>query len=207
MKDILKGVVTKILSIIVIIGLIVCGGYVAYKHLKAKVGIEIKHETSSDVEIIKEKLENIAELNTGSYLCTDVITQADSKKYKDWKIPFTEKSFIVQYDGTVKARIKDLTKTQVSQKGETIIVRLPEVEITGIEIDNDSFEKLDESNNIFNPITVEDLNKAQKNLKEEMYQRALEKGILDMAKSNAEEVLKGMLSGANGDYDIKFEWQ
>ena len=126
-------------------------------------------------------------------MCTDVITQADSKKYKDWKIPFTEKSFIVQYDGTVKAGIKDLTKTQVSQKGETIIVRLPEVEITGIEI--------------FNPITVEDLNKAQKNLKEEMYQRALEKGILDMAKSNAEEVLKGMLSGANGDYDIKFEWQ
>lgn len=140
-------------------------------------------------------------------MCTDVITQADSKKYKDWKIPFTEKSFIVQYDGTVKAGIKDLTKTQVSQKGETIIVRLPEVEITGIEIDNDSFEKLDESNNIFNPITVEDLNKAQKNLKEEMYQRVLEKGILDMAKSNAEEVLKGMLSGANGDYDIKFEWQ
>ena len=84
-------------------------------------------------------------------MCTDVITQADSKKYKDWKIPFTEKSFIVQYDGTVKAGIKDLTKTQVSQKGETIIVRLPEVEITGIEIDNDSFEKLDESNNIFNP--------------------------------------------------------
>ena len=33
MKDILKGVVTKILSIIVIIGLIVCGGYVAYKQV------------------------------------------------------------------------------------------------------------------------------------------------------------------------------
>ena len=49
-------------------------------------------------------------------MCTDVITQADSKKYKDWKIPFTEKSFIVQYDGTVKAGIKDLTKTQVSER-------------------------------------------------------------------------------------------
>lgn len=53
-------------------------------------------------------------------MCTDVITQADSKKYKDWKIPFTEKSFIVQYDGTVKAGIKDLTKTQVSQKGDQL---------------------------------------------------------------------------------------
>lgn len=207
MKDILKGVATKILSIIVIIVLIVCGGYAAYKHLKAKVGIEIKHETSSDVEIIKEKLENIAELNTGSYLCTDVITKDDSKKIKGWEIPFTEKSFIVQYDGIVKAGIKDLTKAQVSEKGGTIIVQLPEVEITGIEIDNDSFEKLDESNNIFNPITLDDMNKAQKDLKEKMYQRALEKGILDIAKSNAEEVLEGMLSGANDDYDIKFEWQ
>lgn len=25
--------------------------------------------------------------------------------------------------------------------------------------------------------------------------------------NSVEEVLKGMLSGANGDYDIKFEWQ
>ena len=49
-----------------------------------------------------------------------------------------------------------------------IIIKLPDVEITGIEIDNDSFEKLDESNNIFNPITVEDLNDAQKDLKDKM---------------------------------------
>ena len=207
MKDVLKGVTVKIVSLIIIIALVVGGGYLAYKHFVGNIFGGAGHETVSSVEVVKEKLEATAELNTGSYLCTDVITKADSRTFKDWKIPFTEKSFIVQYDGIVKAGIKDLTKADVSQDEDMIIIKLPDVEITGIEIDNDSFEKLDESNNIFNPITVEDLNKAQKNLKEEMYQRALEKGILDMAKSNAEEVLKGMLSGANGDYDIKFEWQ
>ena len=42
------------------------------------------------------------------------------KKFRDWKIPFTEKSFIISYDGTVKAGIKDLTKAQVTQSGNTI---------------------------------------------------------------------------------------
>lgn len=107
----------------------------------------------------------------------------------------------------MKAGIKDLTRAQVTEDGNTIIVRLPEVEITGAEINNDSFEELDESYNIFNPISVEDLNDAQKELKEKMIDRAVEKGVLDIAKSNAETVISGMLAGPAGDYDIKFEWQ
>lgn len=148
MKDVLKGVTVKILSLIIIIALIAGGGYLAYKHFVGNIFGGVGHETVSSVDVVKEKLEVAAELNTGSYLCTDVITKADSKTFKDWKIPFTEKSFIVQYDGIVKAGIKDLTKADVSQDEDTIIIKLPDVEITGIEIDNDSFEKLDESNNI-----------------------------------------------------------
>ena len=207
MKDVLKGVAIKILSIIVIVALIGGGGYLAYNHFMGKLTSQSKHEVVNDIEVIKEKLEATAELNTGSYLCTDVITRADSRKFKNWKIPFTEKSFIVQYDGVVKAGIKDLTKAQVKQDGKTIIVKLPEVEITGVEIDNNSFKKLDESNNIFNPITIEDLNDAQKDLKETMYDRAVEKRLLDIARSNAETVISGMLESSNDDYDIKIEWQ
>lgn len=203
MKDVLKGVTVKILSLIIIIALIAGGGYLAYKHFVGNIFGGVGHETVSSVDVVKEKLEVAAELNTGSYLCTDVITKADSKTFKDWKIPFTEKSFIVQYDGIVKAGIKDLTKGDVSQDEDTIIIKLPDVEITGIEIDNDSFEKLDESNNIFNPITVEDLNDAQKDLKDKMEAQAIEKGILDIARENAETVISGMLS----DYDVQIEWK
>lgn len=205
MKDIFKGVAVKILSIIVIAALLCGGGYLLYNHF-VKVP-EIEHETVNNVEMIKEKLETTAELNTGSYLCTDVLMRSDSKKINDWEIPLTEKSFIISYDGIVKAGIKDLTRAQVTEDGNTIIVKLPEVEITGAEIDNDSFEKLDESNNIFNPISVEDLNDAQKELREKMIDRAIEKGVLDIAKSNAETVISGMLESPTGNYDIKIEWQ
>lgn len=86
-------------------------------------------------------------------------------------------------------------------------MKLPEVEITSAEIDNDSFKLLDESNNIFNPISVNDLNDAQKELKKEMKERAIEKGVLDLAKNNAEELITEMLKSPIGAYDIKIEWQ
>ena len=124
MKDILKGVTVKILSVIVMIALIVGGGCFAYKYYIGKITNKTGHEVVNSIEVVKEKLETAAELNTGSYLCTDVITWEDSKKFKDWKIPFTDKSFIVQYDGVVHAGIRDLTKAEVTQEGNTILVKL-----------------------------------------------------------------------------------
>ena len=117
------------------------------------------------------------------------------------------RTFTVQYDATVKAGIKDLTKADVIQKGKGIIVKLPKVEITGVSIDNDSFKKLDESNNLFNPINIEDLNNAQKDLKEKVIEQSKKKGVLKVAKNNAETLITGMLSSVNGDYKIKIEWK
>lgn len=207
MKDVLKGVAIKVLSGIVIIALLLGGGYLLYNYIGKKIGNMSSHETVNDVQVIKEKLEEAAELNTGSYLCTDVITSADSKKFKDWKIPFTKKSFVMRYDGVVKAGIKNLAQAEVSRKGKTIVIKLPQVEITEVKIDNDSFMQLDESNNIFNPITAEDVNKAQKDLKEKMRRKAEEKGILDIAKSNAEALISGMVKNVDRDSDIKIEWK
>ena len=74
MKDVLKGVTIKIVSIIVVIILVGGGSYFAYKHFTGQVKNSMEHEVVNTVEVIKEKLESAAELNTGTYLCTDVIT-------------------------------------------------------------------------------------------------------------------------------------
>lgn len=205
MKDVLKGVAVKIISIVVIIAILCTGGFVVYKRVTDKMRVE--HNRVSNVEIVKEKLEAASELNTGSYLCTVVSNEKDSKEFKGWKIPLTEKSFIIQYDGVVKAGIMELTKAKISEKGNTIIVKLPAVEITSVELDNNSFEILDQKNNVFNPINVGDTNEAQKNMKEKMKEQAVERGLLDIAKDNAEDLLVGILKSSNGGYEIKIEWQ
>jgi hypothetical protein len=89
------------------VDVLIIGGGMAYTFAKAAGGTVgdslLEMDYLDYANKMKEKLEATAELNTGSYLCTDVITKADSRTFKDWKIPFTEKSFIVQYDGIVKA--------------------------------------------------------------------------------------------------------
>lgn len=207
MKDIFKGVVVKIVSVIVMIALIGFGAIFLYHHVTNNVLGLHQHEKTSSIQIVKEKLKETAELNTGSYLCTTVMTKADSRKIKGWNIPLTQKSFTISYDGTVKAGIKDLTKAEVSQNNDKVIVKLPEVEITGTEIDNDSFEVLDESNGIFNTISLNDVNDAQKELKEKMEQRAVEKGILDIAKNNAETLVAELLKSPTGQYKVEIEWK
>jgi hypothetical protein len=207
MKDIFKGVTVKILSIVVIIAILFAGGFIGYKQLKKKFSLEVTHNTVSNIEIIKEKLKAAAELNTGSYLCTVVSDKKDSQEIKGWKIPLTQKSIIIQYDGIVKAGIKDLTKAKIIEKGNTIVVKLPAVEITSVELDNDSLKVLDEKNNIFNPISVEDTNDAQKGMKEKMSTQAVEKGLLDIAKTNAEDIISNLLRSTTGDYEVKIEWQ
>ena len=50
---------------------------------------------------------------------------------------------------------------------------------------------MDESNNIFNSISIGDLNDAQKELKKKMKESAVEKGVLDIAKNIFENTVIG----------------
>lgn len=205
MKDVVKGVLIKVISLIVIVALIIGAifGFIQYK--KGNFLKNFSNRTESSIEVIKEKLETTAELNTAEYLCTQVLTESDTKTFKGFNIPFTTSSYVIQYDGTVKAGIKDLTKADVSESDGTIVVTLPAVEITSVELDKDSFELLDESEGLFNKLDFEDFNNAQSELEDNMKSKAEEKGVLDMAKNNAETVLKGLLGST--DSEIQIEWQ
>lgn len=165
---------------------------------------QVEDNKKSTVTVIQEKLDEMAELNTGSYLCTSVLNKKDSKKILLLKF---ERGMIISYDCTVKAGIKDLTQAEVTQKEDKVLVTLPEVEITGVEIDNDSFQKYDESDNAFNRITVDFVNDAQQELKEQICESAIEKGVLEVAEKNAEKILKELLEGPDGEYTVEIQWK
>lgn len=165
---------------------------------------QVEDNKKSTVTVIQEKLDEMAELNTGSYLCTSVLNKKDSKKILLLKF---ERGMIISYDCTVKAGIKDLTQAEVTQKEDKVLVTLPEVEITGVEIDNGSFQKYDESDNVFNRITVDFVNDAQQELKEQICESAIEKGVLEVAEKNAEKILKELLESPDGEYTVEIQWK
>lgn len=160
------------------------------------------------LSIIKSELQTIGELATVEYLFTDAAKFSDSKQFKNWNIPGTEKSFILKWNGVIKAGIKlNDVDIQVDEKTMTVIVTLPKAEILSYQVFSDSTEVLDEKNNIFNKITVDDKVKFDEKTEESMKKRAVENGLLDKANDQAKAVVDMFLrtySVINENYTIEY---
>lgn len=161
------------------------------------------------LDILHSQVAEISELATVEYMFTDAAKYSDSKQIKNWNIPFTQKSFIMKWSGTIKAGI-DLEKiaVRVENNDKKIIITVPNAEILSYEIDQDSVEVLDEKNNIFNKISVNDKVQFDAACEEAMKERAIESGMLEKALKYAENIIEQLLrrDGAVGaEYAIEFE--
>lgn len=157
------------------------------------------------VDNIKASIEDLGELVTVEYNYTDVLTYKDSLTLMDMKIPFTDKSYIIKYNGYIKAGV-DLAKAVVKDVQETSVeLDVPSAAITDSVLDEKSMVILDQKNNIFNPL---DLGDYQETLKKELNARELKAkkdGILERAQANADKLLRKLLEGL-GFTDIKINY-
>lgn len=156
---------------------------------------------------LSSKIEDIRELASAEYIFTNAAKFTDSKHIKNWKVPLTQKGFVQKWDGIIKAGVK-LDNIGVTVAEKTITITLPQAEILSYEIDHDSVEVLDEKNNVFNPISVDDKVDFDKETEAAMKERAIANGLLKKAQANAENIIAELLEAAipNADqYTIEFK--
>ena len=161
-----------------------------------------------NLEIMYSEMKRIGELATTEYLFTDVAKFSDYKQIKSWNIPFTEKSFILKWSGVIKAGV-DLNQViiEVDKSEKKILVSIPSASILSYEVDNDNVELLDEKNNIFNRISVDDKIDFDASTEDAMKNRAIENGILEKAQKNAEDILTRLIQSdpaVSNNYTIEF---
>ena len=160
------------------------------------------------LDVIYEEIQGISELATVEYIFTDAARYSDSKQLGNWNIPFTEKSFTLKWDGVIKAGI-DVSQIviEVDEANTFITVTLPVAEILSYEVDNDSVEVLNEKNNIFNKISVNDKVQLDASTEKEMKERAIRNGLLQQAQQNAEYIISKLLisnPAIGNNYQIVF---
>ena len=131
-----------------------------------------------DTVVLQNQLSEIRELATVTYAYTNMAQFESSNDFYGVKIPFTTKSFILTYDGTIT---------------------LPEAEILSHEIDEDSMEVFDEKTSIFNPFTVEDFTSFQSDQKAAMEENALSRGLLAEARAKAVSSVEQLFAAALPD--------
>ena len=157
------------------------------------------------VDNLNASIEDIGDLVTVEYNYTDILTYKDSLTLMDMKIPFTDKSYIIKYNGYIKAGV-DLSKAVVKDIKETSVeLDVPVATITDSVLDEKSMVILDQKNNIFNPL---DLGDYQDTLKKELNARELKAkkdGLLERAQDNADKILRKLLQGL-GFKDMKINY-
>lgn len=155
----------------------------------------LSNKQSLSVDTIKSGLADIAQLATEEYLYTSVETFQDQKTFKDFNIPLTKKSFIIKCSGVIKAGVDfGNIKVDVDEESKTISVSIPGAKIISNEINNGSYEMLDEHNNLFNPITPVDANAAEQTIKEKAETDAISAGLLPKAEDNAKKIIAAFMN-------------
>lgn len=158
------------------------------------------NHTQISSRTVKFGFENIGEMATQAGYFTNVQVVEGDRDIFGIVVPFTHKKYIYSYDGVIKAGI-DFSKVQVSVDDlrKIIHVKLPDTAILSTEIDEDSLQIYDETNNAFNRLKLTDINQSLVALKEEIQKTAVEQGILQNATQNAQQLLRGFISNV---YDL-----
>ncbi len=124
-----------------------------------------------------------------------------------WAVPLTKKSFIVSYDGVIKAGVDISDLASEVNQGQVRLI-LPEPQILSHEIDFGTLTVYDESRNIFNPISITDYQQFSLDQQAAMEQRLVNKGLLEEARKNAEKSMIQLVQLISGteEMTVTIEW-
>ena len=167
--------------------------------------VTVEKEITS--EILRDGVREVGVLETEEYYFTEVVGYSSVKKLWNIELGITESSYLVSYDGVVRAGV-DLSGAEVVKDDEKgcITVTLPAAEIQSVDIDPESFRLYSEKAGLGNHISAEDFNNSLIELETTAREKALERGLLERADGNARVLIRNLI-GALIDlnaYSIEF---
>ncbi|SDM23500.1 DUF4230 domain-containing protein [Actinomyces ruminicola] len=167
-----------------------------------------------DSTTIAASFEDIAELATEEYNFTNVGKYSESNnKVLAWDVPLTGGSFLITYNGAVKAGIADISAVtiEIDEQSKSVILNAPAVEVLSSTIDPATVQTYDQSFSLVNQLDVDDVTTFLAAEEENAEQLAIDGGLLDKAQTRAEELLtshvESLLAGTGqSDYAVTVEW-
>lgn len=170
-----KKIVIKIVSIVVIALILLCGGYFGFKRFALV-------KTESKLALVDRQLAYCQELVTAKYRYSDIITLKKSAG-------FSKSYSIIKYTGIIRAGIADITDVSysVSLDGKTITLSVPAAEVLGNEIVSQSV--FDEKQSVFVPISTQEIFDEIDKAKSEAVEDMIAEGVLDDARTYSVRII------------------
>ena len=171
----IKKIFVRVLVVIVVVLVLLCGGYFGFKHF----GIV---RTESKIALVDRQLSYCQELVTAKYRYSDIITLKKSSG-------FAKSYSIIRYTGLIRAGVADITDVSysVSLDGKTITLTVPQAEILGNEIVSQGV--FDEKQSIWVPISTQEVFDEIERAKSEAVEDMIAEGVLEEARDYAVRVI------------------
>lgn len=147
----------------------------------------------NDYKTTKLRFENIGELATQVAYATEVGSIKDSRKIYGFEIPFTQSSYIYSYDFVIKVGF-DFSQIDWKVDGSVVKVKMPAPEVFSNEIKLDTLKVYNDKESVFTNIDHGTVNENSSEMQKDAEKSAVENGVFDMAKQNAETIIKSFLA-------------
>ena len=147
-------------------------------------------------------------LTESSELTTSKLQITGITDYSDTGVKLLNRSdFTMVYTAIIRAGVElDKVKVKADDLAKIIHITVPKAIIQDAKVAPESIKYYGEKFSLFNMNEKEDANKAQKLAEEDAKEEAVSTGILELADSQAQTLIKGILSPAIPEgYKLKFK--
>lgn len=142
---------------------------------------------------LKNSLEKASDLISTKYNYGNVGQFSNSLEFNGWTIPFTEKNFLLTYQGQASLGVP-MDEAEVQVEGSTIHILLPPVQVMSNTIDEDSIQVYNETSNLFNPIRVSDYAKFAVQQKKVIEEKLQSQGTFKKAQEDTKTAILSLLN-------------
>jgi hypothetical protein len=175
----------KVLVIFIIIG-ITLGSIISSRLI-------FSEKPPKDTSKVLNTIEQVVELSTSKYNYSNIVTITKDKSFKNIKIPFTEKSFIIKYNGVIKGGVnsKDIDINSIDK--DSITIDITNCSIIDHYIDEENIYIYDVKNALFNRVEVNEVIEELANSKKEYEEKVIKEGFMEDIKSSTKKSLESSL--------------
>jgi hypothetical protein len=156
---------------------------------------ELNKNVYKDNTKVLNTITQVLSVNTVKYNYSNVITVKKDKSINDLTIPFTEKSFIVKYNGVINGGINPDDINVIKNTGKEIELEITNCQILDHYIDTENIYVYDIKNSLFNKLEVQEVLEDINEYKKEYEQKAISEGLLDGIKETTKISIENMFKG------------
>ena len=147
----------------------------------------------------------VLEINTVKYTYSNIISITKDKSINDIKIPFTQQSFIIKYNGVINGGVKPEDIKILENNENQIVIQISKCRILDHYIDDTNVYVYDIKKSIFNKLNTNEILADISKHKSQYEEKLIEEGFLDEIKINTKTSLENLLKNIGyNDVQIKF---